>query len=212
MGNAFQVVFQVWFYIPNIWFYQFNFYLAGNARGTKKRHKHVMMYLHILLMATTPPIIQIIFKSFWSCVFKVLWNSTASVFHSTEHKSEFWILPLVMVFSNPSLLRYLFKQCLKFRPLRVGVNASTAAQYIGKQHVRMSCRSRVYIKNLTEIIWVREAHRGDFSSKAVLINLIHHDKFTIQYERWGCLKMPFSIIQGWKKICLKKRWKHGKPK
>lgn len=87
-----------------------------------------------------------------------------------------------------------------------------SAQYTGKQRVRTSCRSRVYIKNLTEIIWVREACRGDFSSKAVLINLIHHDKFTIQYERWGCLKMPFSVIQGWKKVCLKERWKHHKPK
>lgn len=87
-----------------------------------------------------------------------------------------------------------------------------SAQSTGKQRVRVSCRSRVYIKNLTEIIWVREARRGDFSSKAVLINLIHHDKFTIQYERWGCLKMPFSVIQGWKKVCLKERWKHHKPK
>lgn len=87
-----------------------------------------------------------------------------------------------------------------------------SAQSTGKQRVRVSCRSRVYIKNLTEIIWVREARRGDFSSKAVLINLIHHDKFTIQYERWGCLKMPFSVIQGWKKVCLKQRWKHHKPK
>lgn len=78
-----------------------------------------------------------------------------------------------------------------------------SAQYTGKQHVRASCTSRVYIKNLTEIIWVREARRGDFSSKAVLINLIHHDKFTIQYERWGCLKMPFSVIQGWKKSLSK---------
>lgn len=74
-----------------------------------------------------------------------------------------------------------------------------SAQYTGKQHVRVSCRSRIYIKNLTEIIWVREARGGDFSSKAVLINLIHHDKFTIQYERWGAWRCPSPSSKGEKK-------------
>lgn len=42
--------------------------------------------------------------------------------------------------------------------------------------------SSVSIKSDRDYLSLGGMHR-DFSSKAILINLIHHDKFTIQYER-----------------------------
>lgn len=94
----------------------------------------------------------------------------------------------------------------------MGINAPTVHSLQENSVWEWAAEVASILKIWQKLFESEKARRGDFSSKAVLINLIHHDKFTIQYERWGCLKMPFSVIQGWKKVCLKQRWKHHKPK
>lgn len=83
MGNDFQVVFQVWFYIFHIYIciilpVKFCIWLEMHeAQRTPQTCHNVFTHL---LLSITPPIIQMPSKNSWPCVFKVLWNGPASVF------------------------------------------------------------------------------------------------------------------------------------